>query len=176
MKNNLILTVLLLLAGAFSLQAQSQIKIGYADVDYILSQMPETRQVEADLQAHSTQLQNQYQAKVKEFQDKLDKYQREAANMVDAVRQDRERELQQLETNIQKFQQDAQASIQKKQTDLMQPLYDKVGKMIESVAKEQQYTYILSTGVGGLDVILYASEEHDISDSVLSKMGVTPKK
>jgi outer membrane protein len=176
MKNRMILMVLAIVAGAFTSQANAQIKIGYADVDYILSQMPETRQIEADLQAHSTQLQNQYQAKVQEFQTKLEKYQKEAPNMVDAVRQDKERELQQLEQNIQKFQQDAQNSIQKKQTDLMQPLYDKVGKTIETVAKELQYTYILSTGVGGLDVILYASDEHDISDKVLSKMGITPKK
>ncbi len=48
--------------------AQTAMKIGYADVDYILSQMPEAKQVDSEYQAYEAQLQNQLQAKGQEFQ------------------------------------------------------------------------------------------------------------
>ncbi len=169
----------LLAVLAFSLigvcaQAQIAMKIGYADVDYILGQMPESKQVEADLQATNTQYQNQLQSKVQEYQQKLQAYQQGAATMLDAVRQDKEAELVRLEQSIQEFQQSAQSSLQKKTAELMEPLTTKVGNMIEAVAKEQGYTHILNGQVGGIDVVLFADEKYDISDAVLKKMGITP--
>jgi outer membrane protein len=175
MKNKLLLAIVALLSFGGLVNAQTAMKIGYADVDYILSQMPEAKQVESELQAHNTQLQNQLQAKYQEYQQKLQVYQQGSATMVDAVKAEKETELQQLEQRIQKFQQDAQTSMQKKSTTLMEPLYTKVGNNIEAVAKENGYTHILNGQVGGIDVVLYADERYDISDVVLKKMGVTPQ-
>lgn len=174
MRNKLLLTVIALSFGLAAAQAQTAPKIAYADVDYIIAQMPEAKQVEAELKAHNTQLQNQMQAKYQEYQQKLQAYQQGASTMVDAIRQEKETELAQLEQRIQKFQQDAQSSMQKKQVDLMQPLYTKVGNNIEAVAKENGYSYVLNGQIGGIDVVLYADEKFDISDLVLKKMGVTP--
>jgi outer membrane protein len=95
--------------------------------------------------------------------------------MLDAVRQNTERELTMLQENLQKLQQDAQTTIQNKQAQLMEPVYKKVGKGIEDVAKENGYTFILNQQIGGLDVILYGDEKNDVSDLVLKKLGVTPK-
>ena len=163
----------MLLAVSLSMQAQNM-KIGYADVDYILSQLPEMKQVQSELQSQNTQLQNQLDAKLKEYQDKLQDYQATASTMLPAVKQDKERELAQLEQNIQKFQTDATNSVQKKQADLMQPLYEKVGNVIETVAKEKGYDFVLNGQIAGVDVVIYADKENDISNAVLQKMGVTP--
>lgn len=173
MRNKLILAVVALFA-CFSAQAQTGMKIGYADVDYILSLLPEAKQVQADLESHNTQLQNQLQSKYQEYQQKLAAYQQGAANMVDAVRKEKEQELVDLEKRFQQFQQDAQSSLQKKQGDLMQPLFIKVGDMINTVANEEGYDYVLSSGIGGVDIVLFAKDEHEISDKVLKKLGVTP--
>jgi outer membrane protein len=97
------------------------------------------------------------------------------ATTSEVIKADKQREIQALGENIQKFQTDAQASIQKKQLDLMQPVYTKVGKAIEDVAKEQGYSFIINPQLmGGDDVLLYSDEKYDISDSVLKKLGVTP--
>lgn len=171
-----ILIAVLVCFGALNVQAQSSpMKIGYADVEYILSQMPEARQVESELQAHSQQLQNQLQAKVKEYQNKVQAYQQNAPTMVDAVRQDTEQELAQIEQNIQQFQQQAQRSIETKRNTLMEPLYTKLGNAIETVAKANNYTHVLNGQLGGVDIVLYAVEEYDISDIVLKELGVTPQ-
>ncbi|TRX50432.1 OmpH family outer membrane protein [Fulvivirga sp. M361] len=161
------------LIGVFA-HAQSAMKIGYADIDFILGQMPESKEVESQLQTTNTQLQNQLQAKYQEYEQKLQAYQQSAATMLDAVRQEKETELTQLQQRIQKFQQDAQGSLQKKTAELMEPLYTKVGNTIEAVAKEKGYTHVLNGQVGGIDVVLYADEKYDISNEVLLKMGITP--
>jgi outer membrane protein len=150
-------------------------KIGFADVDYIFSQMPEAKQIETELKSMETQLRNNLDAKVKEFQAKLADYQKNAPTMLEAVKANTERELQMLQDNLTKLQQDAQTTIQTKNTQLMEPVYDKVGKAIDDVAKENGFTLILNQQIGGLDVILYGDEKADVSDLVLKKMGITPK-
>jgi outer membrane protein len=152
------------------------LKIGFADVEYIFSQMPEAKQIEVELQTLQTQLKKNYDNRVAEFQKKLKEYQDGVndPNIPPAVKQNSERELQQLQQNIQKLEQDSQTDLQKKQVSLMEPVYAKVGKAIEDVAKEQGFSLILNQQISGLDVILYGDEKLDASDLVLKKMGITP--
>lgn len=156
-------------------QAQTSTKIGFADVEYIFGQLPEAKQIETELQTLQAQLKKQYDAKVAEFQKKLQEYQAFGTTVPDAVRQNTERELQQLQQNIQKLEQDSQENLQRKQVQLMEPVYAKVGKAIEDVAKEQGFNMIVNNQLSGLDVVLYADDNSDISDLVLKKLGVTPQ-
>jgi outer membrane protein len=176
MRTVLILLFAVFSTGAFAQTAQPVVqKIGYADWDYIFSQMPEYKQVDGGLKAHSEQLQGQLKAKYADYESKVKVYQASAATMVDAVRKDKESELQQLQENIQKFQQDAQTSLQKKQSELMEPVFAKVGKAVEEVAKENGYSFIINPQiVGGGDVLLYSDPKYDISILVLKKFGITP--
>ncbi len=137
--------------------------------------MPESKQIESELKSLQTQLKNQIDGKYQEFQNKLQDYNANINNMIDAVKANTERELQQMQQNIEKLQQDAQVKVQNKNNALMEPVFAKVGKAIEDVAKENGYTFILSQQIGGLDVILYGDEKNDVSDLVLKKLGVTPK-
>jgi outer membrane protein len=154
--------------------AQTASKIGYADVDYIFTQMPEFKQIQTDLQSLQNQLKKNLETKGAEFQRKVAEFQQNANTMLETVRQNTERELMQMQSNLEKLQQDAQAEIQKKEGALMEPVYAKVGKAIEDVAKENAFTFVLNQQIGGLDVILYGDPSADISELVLKKMGVTP--
>ena len=170
--------VLLLVLGFGALVSHAQTappKIGYADVDYIFSQLPESKAIDSELKSTQAQLKNQIDAKYQDFQKKLADYNANLNTMLEAVKANTERELQQMQQNIEKLQSDAQTTIQTKQTQLMDPVYKKVGKGIEDVAKENGFTFVLNQQIGGLDVILYGDDKMDISDMVLKKLGVTPK-
>ena len=175
MRKLVLLAALGMLAIVSHAQTASATKVGYADIDYIFTQMPESKQIESELKSLQTQLKNQIDGKYQEFQKKLQEYNANINNMIDAVKANTERELQQMKQNIEKLQQDAQTTVQNKNNALMEPVFTKVGKAIEDVAKENGYTFILSQQIGGLDVILYGDEKNDVSDLVLKKMGVTPK-
>ena len=71
--------------------AQAPVKIGYTNVDYVLSQMPESKQIEADLKAYSSQLEAQLKSKYQEFETKGQAYQKGAATMTDLVKADKEK-------------------------------------------------------------------------------------
>jgi len=169
------LFLLLFCALAIGAQAQETQKIGYADWEYIFSQLPEFKQIDSELKTHGTQLENQLKAKYADYETKVKAYQGMPATTPDAIRADKERELAGLQESIQKFQQDAQTSLQNKQTALMDPVFKKVGKAIEEVAKENGYAFIMAPQVmGGGDILLYSDEKYNVSALVLKKLGVTP--
>lgn len=159
-----------------SMAQTAPLKIGYAEVGYIFSQMPEAKQVETALQTLQAQLKKQYDTKLTEFQTKLKTYQDNVNNpsIPDAVKQNSARELEQLQANLQKLQEDSQNDLQKKNNELFAPIEAKVGKAIEDVAKENGFHFILNNQIGGTDILLYGDEKLDVSDLVLKKMGITP--
>lgn len=171
MKSRVLLTTALTI---FGLSLMAQLKIGYTNADYILSLMPEAKQIESELSAYEQQLQNQLQSKYEEFQTKAADYQQNAAGMIDAVRADRENELQNMQVEIQKFEQEAQNSLANKRNQLIAPAYEKIGTAIEQVSKENGYTHVFSSGTPGFNVLLYAREEDNVSDLVLKKLGIDP--
>lgn len=159
--------------AAPSAQAQAPLKIGYTSVAYVLSQMPESKQIESELKTYNTQLEAQLKSKYEEYQNKAETYQKGAATMTDVVRKDKEKELQNLQQSIQEFQRNAEQSLQQKQQTLLKPALDKLQKNIDDVAEENGYTYILNSD-GDNPVLLHGPKDGDVSDLVLKKMGITP--
>ena len=149
-------------------------KLGYTNADYILSLMPEAKQIQAELDSYEKQLDNQLQAKIKEYQTKGQEYQNLPQSTSEVIRKDKENEIVNLQQSIQNFQQQAQQSIIQKRAELLQPAYDKIQKTISEVAEENGYDYIFSTDTGGGFILLYAKEDDNVSNLVLAKMGITP--
>jgi outer membrane protein len=173
----LTLAAALLTAGtlaATSAQAQAPLKIGYTDVQYVLAQMPESKQIESDLKAYNTQLEAQLKSKYAEYQAKGEAYQKGEATMTDVVKADKQKELQSLQQSIQEFQRSAEQSLQQKQQTLLKPALDKLQKNIDAVADENGFTYVFNSDTGGSPLLLHAPESGNISDLVLKKMGITP--
>ena len=173
MKIKSFILVLTLAAVAFGAKAQGP-KIGYTNVEYVLSLMPEAKQANSEYEAYEKQLQNQLTAKGQELQTKIQEYQQTGQTMTELVRADKEAELQSLNKRFESFQRDAQSSLQKKQSELYAPLFEKIGVAIKEVRKEQGYDFIFSTGVPGVDILLDADEQYDISDHIFKKLGITP--
>lgn len=159
--------------GSSAVFAQTQ-KIGHMDMQYVLSAMPEMKQVQSQLQTLQGQLEKQAQAKQKDFEEKYNRYVSEGNTMAEAIRLDLEKELSTMQQSAQEFATNAQQTLQQKEQQLMQPIYDKIGTAINEVAKEGSYAYIINAGVPGLDVLYFADPANDASNEVLKKLGITP--
>ena len=183
MKNKFVLALLALLLTGFGAMAQTttaatpkQVKIGYASVNYILSQMPEYKQIEKQLVEYEKQLTTQLQSQYQEFQQKMETYQKTGQTLLPEIRQQKENELRDLQARIEQNQRDAQGLIQKKEGDLLEPAYKKIQDNIDAVSKENNYSHVFNSEVAGVPTLLYVSDEsNDISNLVLKKMGITPK-
>ena len=167
------IVIALLLAGA---SAQAQMKVGYTNVDYVLSQLPDSKQIESDLKTYRSQLENSLKAKYSDFEGKAKDYQANGEKMSEVIRKDKEKELQNLQASIQEFEKNSEESLQKKQQTLLAPVLEKIQKAIKEVAKENGYTYVFNSdaGYGTTPILLHAPEEDNVSNLVLKKMGVTP--
>lgn len=170
-----VLVSLALTLIGFSASAQN-VKIGFANTDYILSQMPEAKSVDSELRSFEKQLSSKINATMTGFQQQLQQYQQGAATMTEEARANKEQELSQLQQQIQQDQQEAQLKLQQKQAELLEPVFKKIQDAIDRVAKANNYTHILSPDVGGNPVLLYVQneEEANISDMVLKELGITP--
>jgi len=159
----------LLALFAFTAQAQNNLKIGFVDTDYILTQMPEAKQIQSELQAYQRQLMNKINATIQGFQQQAQQYQQSAGTMTEQARQEKEAELQELQQQIQQDQQQAQLSLQQKEAELLEPVYEKIQNNIDTVAETNNFSHIFSSNVTGNPILLYVrdQEQADISDMVL---------
>jgi outer membrane protein len=158
--------------------SNAQVKIGYTNVDAVLVQLPETKTVEAELKTKRDQYENLYKQKVSDFETKLAAYEKGAATMSDVIKADKEKELQNAQTSIQEFQKSIQDDLSKKQNSLLAPILQKIQNAIDATAKENGFTHIfnIDAGQGTTPILLYATEESNITNLVLKKMGVDPAK
>ena len=191
MKKNLVMAfAAALLMGGLNAQAQAPtatpattaaagpLKLGYTNIDYVLSQTPEAKDIQNQLTIQRTQTENELKRMQKELEDKYGAYEKGAAQMSDVIRKDRETELQGLQARIQEFGQTAQTSLQTKYQQLVNPVVQKIQKAIDAVAKEENYQYVfnLDAGANTIPILLVAPEQYNITESVLKKLGIDPAK
>lgn len=171
----ILLAVFVIAGGVFTATAQQAAdRIGFASLQYIMSQLPEMKQIQTDMKSAETQFRNQIQQKSEKLQQQYKEFNEKANTMADTVREHRQSELQQALAELEKFQQDAQATLDNKEKLYMAPLYLKVNKAISEVAKENGFAIILTDKVNTYPVLLYQQPQTDVSNLVLKKFGVTP--
>ncbi len=132
-----------LLLSATSLFAQ---KFGRISSQEILLAMPETKEMETNMQAYGKDLQDNLETITVEFNQKYLDFQKNFDTYSDAVRQLKQKELQELQSRREEFEQIAQQEYQKKQQELLTPIIDKAKAAIDKVAKENGYLAVFETG------------------------------
>ena len=150
------------------------LKIGHIDVEYILKLLPETKKMESEFNSFEKQLKNKLQAQIGELQQKVQALEQGYEAMNESVRNQKQRELRQLQKYLEQMQLESQGKMVSKYNSLVKPIYEKIHSMIEQVAKANGYTHVFNADIGGIPVLLYASEEHNITELVLRKLGISP--
>src|SRR6218665_2313916 len=103
MRNQFTFVLCMLSAASYAQVAEPCQKIGYANVQLIAQQLPETRQMEAELASLGGQLQNQLNARYADFNKKLRDFESPATVADEALKLKRRDELMRLEQEIRKF-------------------------------------------------------------------------
>lgn len=165
------LTAMLFVSG-ISVKAQD-LKIGYVNVEYVLSVWPAVKAVQSEMKTYEEQLMKDIQAKQGEYQAKVQEYERTKAILTDPKRQALEVEIQSLVSQIQLYQKNAQIELLNKQQEKLNPLFTKVSETISEVAKELNYTHVFNQTIEANSILLYAKNEEDnLSKAVMKKIGI----
>ncbi len=171
-KRGKIICFLMVILSGFVMAQGAAAKFGYVDTDYILSQIPEYKAAQSELDKTSIQWQKEIEGKFAEI-DKLYKaYQADAILLTDDMKKKRESEIVNKEKEAkdqqkQKFGIDGE--LFKKRQELVKPLQDKVFNAIKMVAEKKGLGFVLDKS--GQISILYAASKYDMSDDVLIQLG-----
>ncbi len=157
----------------------AQDKIAYASLDVIVSLMPETKALAQEIDTLGRKLAKDLDAKEQIAEGKA-KEAREAAaaGASDQDLEKRRAELRALQDELRKGAEDADNELAKKRMDLLKPVFEKLETTIGDVAKAEGYTYVLNATDGqGNSVVLYGAEGRDLTEKILTKLGISaPKK
>ncbi|SDS13400.1 OmpH family outer membrane protein [Christiangramia echinicola] len=161
---------ILMMLVAFSSNAQS--KIGTIDAEYILSQLPESAEVNKSLETYNEKLQADLKSTIQEYEGLVKEYQESVASLEEEAKKEKENKIIDLENNIKGFRQKASVMMQMKRSELNGPLYDKIDAAMQKVIKADGFTQIFHSGASGL---AYSRPEDDITEKVMNQLGIEPQ-
>lgn len=166
--------LLFALVGAFieGSLAQSAAKFGYVDTDYIMSQIPEYKTAQTELDKTSQQWQKEIETKLAEIEKLRKAYQADAILLTDEMKKKRESEIEAREKEVQELQRKrfgVDGELFKKRQELVKPIQDKVYNAIKAVAEKNGIGFMMDKA--GQVALLYANSKYDKSDDVLVYLG-----
>lgn len=168
------LAIVLLMSSTFSLSAQ---KIGYVDTEYILENIPEYKEAQAELDKLSIEWQKQLERRYAEIDKLYKNYQAEQILLTDEMKTKREDEIIKKEKEAKEYQKQkfgVDGELFKKRQELVKPIQDKIYNAINEVASISGYDVIFDKSSGL--TMLYANPKLNKSDAVLKKLGYDPGK
>lgn len=146
-------------------------KFGYCNSMVLLTQLPEVKAADSDLQAFQTQLTKKGQERVKALQDAAAELERkkEQGSISPKDYETQGAKLKEEEESIAKYEQEVYQKLTQKREELYKPLLDKVNKAMEDVAKENGFALVFDSSS---QVLLFAHESLDVSKMVKTKLGL----
>lgn len=167
------LSVVLAVLVAFPLFSQ---KYAYIDSEYILSNMPDYEEAQAELDRIAIEWQNEIEAQFRSIDSMYKKYQVEAITLPEKMKKSREDAIiaaEQAVKNLQKKRFGKDGDLQKKREELVKPIQDRVFTAINDYAKDRGYAFVFD--VAGDMTIVYADPKWDINEAVMQKLGIAGK-
>lgn len=152
-------------------------KMGYVDTDYILSNIPEYKAAQAEIDKVSVDWQKEIEVKYAEI-DKLYKiYQAESVLLTDDMKKKRENEIVNKEKEVKELQKQrfgVDGELFNKRMELVKPIQDKVYNAVKQVAEKSGLAFIFDKA--GQVSLLYSNSKYDKSEDVLNLLGYNKTK
>lgn len=170
MKKLLFLFLLVALSAA-DLNAQ---KFAYVDTQYILDNIAEFAEAQAQLDEISNVWQKEIDAKFAEVDKMYKDYQTQAVLLPDDMKKKKEQEIVDKEReakNLQRQRYGKDGDLFKKRQELVKPIQERIYNAIQEIANNNNYAVVFDKG--GALTMMYANPKYDISDEVLDNMGAS---
>ncbi|HRG00064.1 MAG TPA: OmpH family outer membrane protein [Bacteroidia bacterium] len=170
----IVLSIIAIVFCSFVSLAQ---KIGYVDTDYILSNIPEYKAAQTEIDKISVDWQKEIEVKYAEI-DKLYKiYQAESVLLTDDMKKKRENEIINKEKEVKELQKQrfgVDGELFNKRMELVKPIQDKVYNAVRQVAEKSGLAFIFDKA--GQVSMLYSNSKYDKSEDVLNLLGYNKSK
>lgn len=170
MKKIILTSVLFLIPLLLS----AQLRMGVMDPDVVLDALPETIQVQQDLERFVEQRQSTFQTRYQDWLAQITSYSErmEAGTLSDAEMQSEEVRLTEMQEELNSLQQRIQRQVQERQNELFNPLLMRVENAMAEVSEEMGLDFVLNKTTNTGDPIIYFSSQRapDITELVIQKL------
>jgi outer membrane protein len=165
-----VLTIMVLsMVATSSVFAQ---KYAYVDTDYILSNIPDYKSAQQQVDNLSVQWQKEIEAKYAEIDKMYKAFQAEQILLTEEMKKKRENEIIVKEKEVKELQKarfGVDGELFKKRQELVKPIQDKVYNAIKQLAEKGTYAVIFDKASGAK--LLYTNPKFDKSDDILLSLG-----
>ncbi|HKL16087.1 MAG TPA: OmpH family outer membrane protein [Balneolaceae bacterium] len=162
---------LILFALLFPVAAQAQLSVGVMSPDQVLDALPQTTQIETELQEYVQSREQAFQAQYQAWIEEVTAYSEavEAGEYTEQQQQQEEARLAEQEEELTSFQTRIQNQIQQRQNELFTPLLARVEQAMQDVSEEMGLSYVLNKQSGSGDPIVYYVSDRgvDITERVI---------
>lgn len=151
--------------------AAAQSKIGWFNSAAVMEKLPEAQDAQHQIDNLIADWQEELAGMQNDWQKRYEEYQAKKLIMTDQLRAQEEKTLQEMDRKIidyrnKKFGQNGELFA--KQNELMKPVQNKIFKVLEEIAREEEYDYIFDKS--GDVLLMYTSEKHDLTPVVFDRM------
>jgi outer membrane protein len=167
--------------------ATQGLKLAYVYEDYILQNLNEIKNLQAEVASKKVTLETKLEQKAKNYQEEYAEYQAMMKNIVGLTTDSlnaKLKKVQNIKKDAEEFQAKAEADLQTFIQEKFTAIREKVNATIKTVAAEKGYKIVFRRNADASNnesntVMLYSADngKDDLTDAVLVKMGtVLPKK
>lgn len=165
------LVILIILLAACCSFSHAQSKIAWINSQAIMDKLPEAQDAQRQLDNIVADWQSELTKMQAEWQKKFDEYDKKKLILTDQLRAQSEKDLQDLDKKIadfrnKKFGQNGELFT--KQNELMKPVQNKIFKVVQDIAKENDYDYVLDKSADVL--LMYSNDKYDLTTKVLERI------
>ncbi len=149
----------------------AQSKIGWFNSQAVMDKLPEAQDAQKQIDNVVAQWQSELAKMQNEWQKKYEEYDKKKLILTAENRAQAERDLQDLDKRVadfrnKKFGQNGE--LFNKQNDLMKPIQNKIFKVLQDIAKDDEYDYIFDKS--GDTLLMYTNDKFDLTAKVLDRM------
>ena len=171
-----IVSIIALLIG-FTASAQKGVRVGYIDMEYILSNVPEYTEANSQLDKKVNGWRTDIELRQKEIDEMRTALANEKVLLIKALIEEREEDILFKEKEMLDFQQQCSGPnghLVRQKQNLVQPIQDQVFNSVQQIAANKKYDYVFDKSADA--VMLYTADRYDISELVLRSINRSAKR
>jgi outer membrane protein len=165
------ITAVLTLAFAGGICA-AETKIGYLDIQKVLSQSDAGKVVKEQLTAKFKKYQEEINTKQEELKKLKDELETHGSTLSENKRAEKEKDYSTKLRNIQQFAKSSQDELQGKDKELTKKVMESFEKVVKEFGRKNGYTFIIARTNG----IIFADEKADLTDELLNLFNSSQQK
>ena len=153
--------------------ADPAVKVGFVDIQVVISQSKEGQAARGKVAAEAAEKQKEIGAKEAEIKQMDAELQKQTPILSDAAKKDREEEIRRKLRDLKRMTEDFNRDLAKRETELINDLLRDVSAVIRDYGKEKGFTLIVEKGQGG---VIYGGDPADLTKEILERYNARPSK